>query len=75
MREHVAQEVAQVVSPHDQIVNDGQRLGRFILRDAVDDSRQHVRAGDTQRLLDVFSLDFLASETDYLIEGRLRIAH
>ena len=69
MTEHVATKVAQVVSAHHQIVDNRQRLCRFILGDAADDSRQHIRAGDTERLLDVFRFYFFTRETDHLIES------
>ena len=69
MTEHVATKVAQVVSAHHQIVDDRQGLCRFILGDAADDSRQHIRAGDTECLLHIFSFDGFTGETDHLIES------
>ena len=68
MTEHVATKVAQVVSAHHQIVDDRQGLCRFILGDAADNSRQHIGAGDTQCLLDIFRFDFFTGETYHLIE-------
>ena len=42
MAQNVATKVAQVMPTHDQIVNDRERLRGFILRNSVDDSREHL---------------------------------
>ena len=75
MAEHVAAEIAQVVSAHDEIVDDRQSVRGLVLCNAVHHSRQNVRTRNAQSFLDIFGSDFLAGETDYLIEGRLRVAH
>jgi hypothetical protein len=63
------------VPAHHDIVDNRQCFGRIVFGDAFHHSRKHIGAGESQSLLDIFSDNLLAGETDYLIESRLRVTH
>ena len=73
--QQIAAEVSQVVTAHHHIVNYRERFSGLVLGNAFDYADQNVGAGHAQGQLDVVFRDLRAGITDYLIEGRLRVAH
>src|SRR5881227_3202268 len=55
--QQIAAEVSQVVTAHDHVVYDGERLGGLAVGDAVDDSNQDIGAGNAQGHLNVLLLN------------------
>ena len=73
--QQVAAEVPQVVTAHDDVVDNGDCGRRTVRGDAVDDARENVRPGDAERRLDVLFFDRRAGKADHLVQRRLRVAH